>query len=290
VAGDTNDRGDVFVRDLVPAEPLPPSDLRVESVSGNRVALGWTAASFGPAPTGFVVEGGTMPGQVLASYPTGSTGPAIVVAAPDGSFYVRVHALRGGARSAASNEVRVHVNVPIAPSAPANLLGLVDGSTVALAWVNTYAGGTPASLSLEVSGAITTLLPLGFSDTVTMANVPPGTYTLSLHAINAAGSSPASNAVTLTFPGPCSGPPAAPAGVHAYQLNRTAVVSWEPGTGGAAPTAYVLIVTGPVTESVVTTSRVLIGAVGPGAYTLSVVAVNPCGASAAAPPVVLIVP
>jgi hypothetical protein len=68
------------------------------------------------------------------------------------------------------------------------------------------------------------------------------------------------------------------------------VVSWEPGTGGAAPTAYVLIVTGPVTESVVTTSRALIGAVGPGAYTLSVVAVNPCGASAAAPPVVLIVP
>ena len=88
----------------------------------------------------------------------------------------------------------------------------------------------------------------------------------------------------------CSGPPAAPSGVHAYQLDRTAVVSWTPGASGPAPTAYVLIVTGSVTESVVTTSRLLSGAVGPGAYTLSLVAVNPCGASAATSPVVLIVP
>ena len=290
VAVDTNGSDDVFVHDFAATEPLPPLDLTVESVSENLVTLRWTTASFGAAPMDFVIEGGTMPGQVLASYLTGSTRPTFVLAAPDGSFYVRVHALRGVARSAASNEVRVHVNVFIPPSAPANLLGLVNGSTVALTWVNTYAGGAPTSLSLDVSGTITTSLPLGFGDTVTMTNVPPGTYTLSLRATNAAGSSPASNAVTLTFPGPCSGPPAAPSGVHAYQLDRTAVVSWTPGASGPAPTAYVLIVTGSVTESVVTTSRLLSGAVGPGAYTLSLVAVNPCGASAATSPVVLIVP
>ena len=38
--------------------------------------------------------------------------------APTGSFYVRVHALNGAVRSAASNEIRIHVNVPAPPSAP----------------------------------------------------------------------------------------------------------------------------------------------------------------------------
>ena len=156
VAGDTNGSYDVFVHDFAATEPLPPLDLTVESVSGNLVTLRWTTSIVRSGADGLcAIEGGTMPGQLLASYLTGSTRPTFVLAAPDGSFYVRVHALRGVARSAASNEVRVHVNVFIPPSAPANLLGLVNGSTVALTWVNTYAGGAPTSLSLDVSGTIT---------------------------------------------------------------------------------------------------------------------------------------
>lgn len=203
---------------------------------------------------------------------------------------MRVHALTAWARSAASNEIRVHVNTPVVPSAPANLLGLVNGSTLALAWTNTYAGGAPASIVLHVSGMIVASLPLGPADHFSFAGVPSGTYALSVRAQNAAGSSPASNAVTLTFPGPCSGAPGPPADVIAYRVGRTVFVTWAPASLGAAPTGYVLQVTGSFVGGFATSGRGLSGTVGPGSYTFRVVAANPCGASAATPPQTVVVP
>jgi Tol biopolymer transport system component len=290
VAGDTNDYRDIFARDLVQNSPLPPTGLVVDAVVGNVVTLRWTNPSFGPAPAEFVIEGGTSPGEVLAALPTGSAAPTFTFSAPAGSFYLRVHALNGAFRSAASNEVRIHVNVPVAPSAPANVLGLVNGATLTLAWRNTYEGGTPSSIVLDVTGAITMTVSLGLGETVTVGGVPPGTYTLRLRAQNTAGSSPPSNAVTLTFPGPCSGPPATPAGMVAYHVGSTVFVAWSPGASGPAPTAYVLIVTGSYTGSVATSGRTLSGAVGPGTYTVNVVAVNACGVSAGTSPQTMVVP
>lgn len=290
VAGDTNGYGDIFVRDLVATTPLPPADLTVHSVAGNLVTLRWTSPGYGPAPAGFIVEGGTSPGEALASFSTGSTAPALTFAAPAGSFYVRLYTASGAYRSVASNEVVVHVSVPLVPSAPAHLLGLVNGSTVTLAWQNTYAGGAPSSFLLDVTGPATTSIPLAFGDTVTFANAPEGRYALALRAVNAAGAGPPSGTVMLSVPGPCSGPPAAPTDVFAYDAGGPVHVSWSPGDSGPAPTAYVLIVTGGWTGTFVTTAREVSGAVGAGAYTLSVVAVNPCGASAASPAHVVVVP
>ncbi len=291
VAGDANGWSDVFVHDrigLLP--PTSPEGLVASSVAGNVVTLRWTIPSAEPILTGFVLEGGVSPGEVLASIPTGSAAPTFTFAAPAGSFYVRVHALNDTARSAASNEIRIHVNTPVVPSAPANLLGLVNGSTLALAWTNTYTGGAPTSLVLDVSGAITTSVPLGVSETFSFAGVPGGTYTLSVRAQNAAGSSPPSNLVTLTFPGVCSGPPGTPADVVAYRVGQTVFVTWSPAAGGPAPTSYLLGVTGAFAGGFATTGRALSGTVGPGSYTLSVIAVNPCGASAASPPQTVVVP
>jgi hypothetical protein len=182
------------------------------------------------------------------------------------------------------------VNVPLVPSAPAHLLALVHGSTVTLAWQNTYAGGAPTSFVLDVTGTITASIPLGFGDTFTLATVPDGRYTLALRARNTSGVSPPSNAHLLSFPGPCSGPPAAPTNVFAYQVDGSAHVSWASGTSGSPPTAYVLIVTGAWTGTFLATDRDVSGTLGAGAYTLSVVAINPCGASAATPPQTVVVP
>ncbi len=190
--------------------PAAPVGLYVSSIAGNLVTIRWTIVQAGPAPTGFVLEGGLTPGQVLASLPTGSLYPIFSFVAPTGSFYIRLHALNGAIRSSASNEIRLHVNVPVAPSAPAGLVGLVNGSSLALAWTNTFGGGAPASLVLDVTGAFTGSLPIGNVDTFTFAGVPGGSYTFAVRALNAGGSSPASNAVTLAFPGLCSGPPLAP--------------------------------------------------------------------------------
>jgi hypothetical protein len=260
------------------------------SVVGNAVTLRWTIASGGVAPTGFVLEGGVNPGEVLASVPTGSSALTYTFTAPSGSFYVRLHAVNGTMRSAASNEIRIHVNVPVVPSAPANLLGLVNGSSLALAWTNTYAGGAPTSLVLDVTGALTTSVPLGLSDSFAFAGVPDGTYTLALRAQNGSGASAASNAVTLTFPGACTGAPQTPANVRAYRVGNTVFIDWAPAPSGPAPTGYVLSVTGSYVGAIPTSGRALSGTVGPGSYILTVAAANACGASAASAPQTVVVP
>ncbi len=281
----------VAIPQAVPPPPEAPSNLAVTSIVGNLVSLRWTPPATGPAPSGYVLEGGVSPGQVLGSIPTGSGTTTFTFAAPTGSFYVRLHATGPGGRSAASNEILIHVNTGAAPSAPADLLGLVDGSSLALAWRNTFDGGAPASLVLDVSGTTSLTLPLGLTDTFSFAGVPAGTYTFAVRAVNATGiAGPPSNAVTLTFPGGCSGAPETPTNLLAYRIGNTIYVVWDPPTTGPAPTGYLLHVTGAFVGTFPTAARSLSGAVGAGVYGLSVSATNGCGASAATPVQVVAVP
>lgn len=270
-----------------PPQAEPPTGLVAASVVGNVVTLQWQRPAFGLTPTGHVLEGGINPGEVLASIPTGSTAPTYTFVAPTGSFYVRMHTQAGASRSVASNEIRIHVNVPVAPSAPANLLGLAAGNTIALAWKNTFVGGSPSTLLLDVSGSLSTTLALGLTDSFQFAGVPNGTYTLSLRAANGAGSSPSSNSLTLTFPGACGPPgssaPQAATNFVTYKVGNTIYVTWDPPAAGPAPTSYLLNVTGSFVGSIPTAGRALSGAAGPGSYNLSVVAVNPCGNGPATP-------
>jgi VCBS repeat-containing protein len=273
-----------------PTTVQPPTALLASSVSGTTVTLRWTAPALGPAPTGYVLEGGVAPGQVGASIPTGSASPIFTFVAPPGSFYVRIHSLNGSERSSASNEIRIHVAVPVAPSAPAGLVGLVNGTTLNLAWRNTFAGGAPTSVLLDVTGSATTSIPLGLSETFGFAGVPGGTYTLRLRATNAGGTSPQSDPVTLTFPGACSGAPATPVDVLLYRVANTAYVVWNPSAAGAAPTSFTVDVTGSFVGSFPTGGRSVSGGVGPGSYTVTVTASNACGTSAASAPQTLVVP
>ena len=57
-------------------------------------------------------------------------------------------------------------------------------------------------------------------------------------------------------------------------------VSWAPALNGAAPTGFILIVTGTYSLDVPIAGRSISAPVGPGTYTLSVAATNPCGTSA----------
>lgn len=178
----------------------------------------------------------------------------------------------------------------MAPSAPVQLVGLVKDDTLTLAWKNTYAGGAPISFVLDAAGASVASLPMVFGDTVTLAGVPPGTYTLALRAQNGAGSSAPSNARTLTFPTPCSGPPGLATDVRIFAVGRTVYVAWAPGTAGPAPTSYVVHVTGSAVGTVATTGRALFGTVAPGSYTVSVLAVNSCGVGPGTTPQTIVVP
>ncbi|MBP7778253.1 MAG: M36 family metallopeptidase [Acidobacteria bacterium] len=269
----------------------PPTGLTVSSIVGNTVTLTWTPPAFGLTPTGYLLEGGVSPGSVLASLPLGAT-PMVTFGVPTGSFFVRIHTLAGGQRSGASNEVPLHVNVPVAPSAPANLLGAVSGSALTLAWTNTFGGGAPTGIVLDVSGALSASLPLGPVDSFAFDGVPPGTYTFRMRATNAAGGSAPSSPVTLTFPGGCSGVPLAPARFRALKSGGVLLLSWDLPGAGPAPAGFVL----GVTSAVYTGSLPLGGArafstpAPPGTYTFTLRGVNACGTGAATAPQAVTIP
>jgi hypothetical protein len=257
----------------------PPTGLHASAIVGNEVTLRFTPPATGLIPTGYVLKGGVTPGEVLATLPTGTTLPIFTFTAPSGAFFARMHTLVGTDESVASNEIQIFVNIAVPPSAPADLLGLVNGASLALAWRNTFAGGIPTSIVLDVTGAAITSLNLGLTDSFSFAAVPGGTYTFTVRATNATGSSGASNPVTLTFPGPCSGPPNTPSNFVAYKEGTTIFVVWHPATSGPAPTGFALNVAGSFVGSFPTTTRSMSGAPGAGSFDLSVVATNACGAS-----------
>jgi hypothetical protein len=260
----------------------PPAALVVESVQERSVRLSWMPPDAGPEPTGYVLEGGFQPGDVLGSLPVANV-PVVSLDVPAGVVFVRVHALHGATRSAASNEVRVVIGSIEPPSAPANLLGLVNGGALTLVWTNTFAGGTPMHLRLDVTGDATVSVPLERSESFTHAGVPGGTYTFRVVATNLAGESPPSNPVTLSFPTGCSGPPGPPSAFRAWQVGSRLTVDWDPPATGPAPTDYTVQVSGNVTASVTTAATQVGGDVPPGHYAFQIVANNPCGSSTATP-------
>ena len=129
-------------------ELKPPTGLSAVAIAGNEVTLAWAAPIDSITPTGYVVEGGVGPGGVVGGFLTAGPTTTVTFAAPTGAYFVRVHSLAGDARSPASNEIRIFVNVPPPPDAPIALLGLADESSVTLAWRNSSLGGRhPASSS-----------------------------------------------------------------------------------------------------------------------------------------------
>ncbi len=269
----------VLLTVAAPTTIQPPIGLYVSSMEGNLVTFRWRSFPFGPQPTGHVIEGGVNPGEVLGSLPTGSPYPIFTVSVPTGSFFIRMHALDGSDRSGASNEIQIFVNVPQQPSSPANLVGVANGDTVGLAWRNTFAGGAPSSLVLDVTGSQTGSLPLGMTDNFSFAGIPGGTYTFTVRETNDTGTSAQSNAVTMTFPSACSGAPLAPSNFLAYKIGTTVYLVWDPPVSGPATTSYIVNVTGSFVGGFPTAGRSLSGVAPPGTYTFTVTGVNDCGSA-----------
>ena len=286
----THGRGMFMTSTALTPTLQPPTNLYAGEISGNTVTLRWTPPTGGLPPTQYVLTGGINPGEVLATIPTGSTTPAYTFVAPTGAFYVRMHTVSGSAASAPSNEIRIFVNVAAPPSPPAQLLGMVSGSVLSLSWNNTFGGGAPTGVVLDVTGSLATSIPLGLANSFTYPAVPAGTYNLSLRATNAAGVSGSSNVVTLTFPGACSGVPQAPANFLATRAGNLITVTWDSPPAGPAASSYVLDVGGSFVGSFPTVGRGLSGTVGAGSYSLSVYAANACGTGPATAPFVVTVP
>ena len=195
-----------------------------------------------------------------------------------------MHATRGAETERRLERILIHVNVPVAPSPADMFTSATYGNGLVLSWRNTFAGGAPTGLTLDVAGSATTQIPLGVSESLVVSSAPAGTYTLRLRSTNSGGASAYSSAVIVTLPAPCVGLPEVPSNVLAYRIGNTAYVVWDPPATGPAVSGYVLYVTGSFNGSFATTGRALSGQVGPGSYTVTVVAQSPCGSSARSAP------
>ena len=259
-----------------------PTNFRLLGMSqnstGNSVTLGWVMPSVGPAPSEIQIEGGFGPGQTAGAVRVPAA-PEVTMNLPSGLLYLRARGVAGGVLSEPSNELPAYVAVPAIPSTPANLLGLASGSTLSLGWTNTFAGGAPAALTVDVSGAFNGSLRLEPTESFGFTGVPPGTYTFSVRAENAAGGSAPSNPVTLVFPGVCGGAPQPPGNYLAYSFGNSVHLSWDAPGGGGPTSSYELQVTGAWVGTVPVAGRSLAGSVPTGIYNISVVALNDCGRS-----------
>jgi hypothetical protein len=274
----------------------PPIGLQLVSVNGNTVTLAWAVAAGSAPPLGFVLEGGIVPGEVLASLPTGGAATTFTFVAPDGAFYIRMHALDATTRSGASNEIRIFVNVPMPPGAPQNLTGSAVAANLALNWTNSGAGGPAAAVILDVTGSVAASFNLpGASQSFNFAGVPAGTYTFTVRAVNAAGGSAPSNAVTLTFPGPCEAP-GAPSAFTSNVAGPVVTLAWAaPGSGGPASSYRIEAGSAPGQSDLAvldtgTGATTFITPAPPGTYYVRVRALNVCGLSPPSAEVIVTVP
>lgn len=272
-----------------PTTTQPATRFRVDRVSGNQVTLRWAPPVVGPAPVGYVVEGGLTPGTTVGSLVLGRA-PFVRFAAPQGSYFLRVRSISAAGLSSVSNEAPLFVGVPVPPLAPTHMTAAAVGNALTLNWKLSYGGGTPAAVMLEIGGAATGSVPVGLAESFSFSGVPAGTYIFSVRASNAAGVSPASPVAQVTFPGGCT-VPAVPTDFQVFEVDGTAFLVWDPPVTGAAPTGYQITATGAVSGTFpVGSVRELSSAVPSGIYALSVAATNPCGAGPATAVQTLVVP
>lgn len=290
-AGGAGNTVTVSLSVTAPLTVQAPTALRVDDVTGRTVRLRWNPPPAGPIPTGYLLEGGVQPGQPLVTLSTGLAAPVFTFEAPAGSFFVRLRAMNGADLSAPSNEVPLHVAVPLPPSAPAGLLATVSGSGLVLGWRQTFGGAPATGAVLDVSGSVSASLPLGPGERFVASPVPAGTYTLRVRSVNGAGSSAASAPVTVTLPNGCTGAPQTPVSVLAYRVGATLELLWEAAATGAAAEGYVVDVSSAIfTGSLPMAARRLSAPVPAGSYTLRVAAANACGTSAFSAAQTVVVP
>jgi hypothetical protein len=266
----------------------PPTGLTVSGLDGSTVTLTWRAPLIGPAPTSYVLEGGVRPGEVLATIPIAGTVPTFTFQAPPGAFYIRLRTVSGAGTSRPSGEIRLYVGAYSGPTAPRSLTAYGNGSSVVLNWRNTFGGGEPAGIVVDVTqnGARVASIPMRLTSAWSYDAVPAGTFGFTVRATNASGTSGSSNSVTLTFPLSGCSAPSTPGSFSVAANGRTVSVYWLAPSSGTTPTRYVVearrrnsngsstaLGTFPVTTTTISSP------VGPGTYEVRAKSENICGSS-----------
>jgi hypothetical protein len=188
-----------------------------------------------------------------------------------------------GTPSNSAFELRTFASLAV-PGAP-TLAHTVIGTTVTMTWSPAPGGDQPTGYSVEASltpgGAAIVVFPTA-ATSLTVADVPPGTYFVRVKGVNADGAGQPSNEETVVVGGACQAPPGAPTGLVASLPGPSVTLSWLPPVGGCAPTGFELragFAPGQATFRLpMGTNTSFSGTAAPGTYFVSVVAVNANGA------------
>jgi predicted phage tail protein len=179
----------------------------------------------------------------------------------------------------------VSVVAAVAPGPPLNLAATVNGNTVTLTWAAPATGGAASSYvvdaALSANGPSIASFPVAVN-TLTVTGVPAGIYFVRVLAVNADGTSPPSNEVTVVV-GSCATAPSPPLNLLSSVVGTFVTLSWTTPAGQCPVTGYSVQVgsgSGLSDLAVINTSLPGVSANAPaGSYFVRVVAVNPLGTS-----------
>jgi hypothetical protein len=270
--------------------PMPPARVEIASVRDHQVTLRWLPPASGPPPTAYLLEGGTDAAQMVAASVIPAGRPAATFTLPDGTWFVRVTSLATLGRSVPSSPLRIALGTNAFPGPPTSLHAVVSGQRVALSWTPAFDAGPIVGSVIDVVGNIAGLIPVVGTDGWVFDGVPPGTYAVAVRSRTAAGVGAASAPVVVSVPGACTGAPDPPEHLLVFDGGGSLSAIWNPPSTGAAVESYLVTVTGSFVATVdVGRQRVHDVPIAPGSYTLSITAINACGASAPTPPATAVI-
>jgi hypothetical protein len=171
----------------------------------------------------------------------------------------------------------------VAPTAPANLAANVSGLNVTLAWG--ASANAPTQYILQAGfapGQTAITVPLPGSQTSFFASAGAGTYYVRVVAVNADGTSPPSNEVTVVLTSGCAAP-SAPLNLRAMIKGTELYLFWRRPAAGSVSGYSVQVGNAPgQTFTQFNTPATTLNANAPaGTFFARVVATSPCGNSAA---------
>ena len=286
---------------VTPASLPAAPDAPVTTPGDGQVALNWNApANNGSAITGYVVQysvSGFADWQPVDP-PTPPTGRSVIVTglANGTSYDFHVASMNSVGESDFSDIAAATPSTPVIVPPDAPTIGTAtagDGRATVAFTAPANTGGSPI-LDYTVTSSPDGVTATGGSSPLTVAGLTNGSsYTFTVTARSAAGSSSPSAASNAVVPGASATAPGAPSAVTAVPGNRTATVSFAaPASNGGSPVTSYRATSSPggFTASATSGPIVVSGLTNGTSYTFTVTATNAVGTGAASAPSTAVIP
>ncbi len=256
----------------VAPKAVPGAPTAVTATAGNAQA---TVKFTAPAPGGAAITSYTVTASPGGAHVSGSASPLTVTGLTNGTSYTftvtATSSLGTGPASAVSNAV-----VPAAaPGAPTGVTAVAGAGQATVSFTAPASNGGAAITSYTVTASSGAKVS-GAASPITVTGLTNGTsYTFTVTATNAVGTSAASTASAAVTP---KSAPGAPTAVTAVAGNGQAIVSFTaPASNGAAITSYTVTTSTGAKASAAASPITVTGLTNGTSYTFTVTATNSVG-------------